>query len=82
MSKLLDQMQAQLQEMNAKRDAILAISGPLREARDKHANEAREIELRMNAEIKEVEKELFDLDNDRSALARALGGRRMSDAVS
>lgn len=81
MSKLTDDLQRQFNLLNKKRDEILAKSGPLREARDKHVNEARAIENKMNLEIKEIEKELYELDTDRAALARALGGRRMSDAI-
>lgn len=81
MSKIIDEMSRQLKDLNAKREAILAKSGPLRQVRDDHVNAAREIENRMNAEIKEIEKDMFEIDNDRSALARALGGRRMSDGA-
>lgn len=82
MSKLIKELSRQLKELDVSRAAILAISGPLREARDKHVNDARAIENEMNAKIKEVEKDLYYIDNDRATIARALGGRRMSDAVS
>ena len=80
-TKLTELLRVQLAELNHKRDSILAKSGPLREARDKFANEAREKEMAMNAQIKEAETGLADLDRDRAMLARALGGRRMSDAI-
>ena len=82
MSKLTKQLQVQLRELNKRREEILAISGPMREKRDAHVNAAREIENKMNAEIKEVEKDLYEIDCDRAALASALGGRRMTDAIS
>lgn len=68
-------MQQTFHELGKKIDAIRAQSAPLRAARDKHANEARDKELAMNSEIKEVEKELSDLENVRGNLARALGGQ-------
>lgn len=81
MSKLTEKLQAELNLLQAKREEILKVSGPLREARDKHANEARAIEVKLNLEIKEIEKDLYQLDTDIATLARALGGRRMSDNV-
>jgi hypothetical protein len=70
-----EEMEARFHELAAQRAAILAKSGPLREARDAHANAARDKELAMNAEIAEAEAGLVDLDLEAGMIARALGGR-------
>lgn len=81
MSKLTNELARQFRVLNKRRDEILAASGPMREARDRFVNEARAIENRMNDAIKAIEKDLYDVDTDRATIARALGGRRMSDAI-
>lgn len=63
------------------RDAIHAKSGPLREARDRFANEARAKEMAMNAEIKVAEDGLYEICNELGMLAKATGGRSMSDTT-
>ncbi len=68
-------MQDSFRQLTEQAEKIREQSAPLREARDKFANEAREKELEMNAQIKEVEKELADIDNTRGMLSRALGGQ-------
>lgn len=62
-------------ENRDERDAILAKSTPLREERDRliHQNNDRIAEL--NAQIKEAEAGLFDLDMEAGTLVRALGGK-------
>jgi uncharacterized coiled-coil DUF342 family protein len=70
-------MQDRLKELTVQRDEILARSAPLRERRDKIVNDARAKELELNAQIKEVEKGLFELSNELGAVAMALGGLGM-----
>lgn len=79
MTELKLKLQKQFRELQARRDAILAASGPLRAQRDQVANEARARELTLNAQIREIEKDLPKIDEDLAMLARATGGRRMSD---
>jgi hypothetical protein len=68
-------LRAQFNDMTSQAAAIRAITDPLRVERDAHVNAARDIELAMNAKIKELEAPLFDLDNSRAMLVRALGGK-------
>jgi len=62
-------------DLTEQREAILEKSAPLRAARDKFANEAREKELAMNAEIKAVEEGLGQIDRQRGRLVRLLAGK-------
>lgn len=62
-------------EVEAKVAKIREKSGPLREKRDRHVQAARKKEDEMNAEITKVEKGLFDLEQERAFLNRALGAR-------
>ena len=72
-----DEMRKRFHELGAKREEILARTTPLREKRDalvqEYAPRVRELEK----EIRKVETEggLFDLDQERAALARALKGK-------
>lgn len=70
-----DAMRARFHDLTARAEAIRAVSTPLREARDTKVNAAREAENAMNAEIKAAEAGLFEIDNERAALARALKGQ-------
>lgn len=79
MSNTKELLRARFDELNKQRDAILAASGPLREERDRLVNDARARENEINARIKEAERGLYEIDCDRAMLARALGGRAMSD---
>jgi predicted nucleic acid-binding Zn-ribbon protein len=67
--------QKRLDEVTAKVAKIREKSDPLRLKRDKHVQAARKREDEMNAEIKRVEKDLFDLEQERAFLSRALGAR-------
>ncbi len=57
------------------RDAIRAVSTPMREARDAFVQDARAQEDAMNAAIREAEAGLFDIEMQIGAAARALGGK-------
>lgn len=76
-----DTLRARFAELGATRDAILAVSAPLREARDACVNEARATETTLNAGIAEVEDGLFAIDQERAMIARALGGRTGEQAA-
>ena len=67
-------------EVDAKVAAIRAKSAPLRAARDKHVQAARRKEDAMNAEIARTEKGLFDLEQERAFLHRALGAKTLPTA--
>lgn len=65
-------------EATAEANAIRATSSPLRETRDALAKQVHALEAQMAAlaeQIREAEKGLFDLDNERGTINRALGGK-------
>lgn len=69
--------------LTAERDAILAVSTPLREARDAFAAEAGAQERAMNAELKEAEKDIGAIAQEIAFLTRAVGHMRsVPDAAS
>lgn len=65
-------------EVEARITKIRDKSGPLREKRDRHVQAAARKEAEMNAEIAKAEKGLFDLEQERAFLARALGARTIT----
>jgi hypothetical protein len=68
-------MQAEFHRLCKIRDEIQARAAPKRAARDVIVNKAREEELKLNAEIAEIEKDLFDTLNQIGLAARACGGQ-------
>lgn len=70
-----EEMRARFAELTEKRERILAKSEPLRAARDKHANDSAAKERAMNAKIKAAEAGLFENEQERAMIARALGGK-------
>ena len=72
---LPDNMRARFHELGRQRDAILAKSAPLRQRRDRLVAEMESAVSALNVEVKEAETGLFDIDSERGALARALGGK-------
>lgn len=70
-----DAMRRRFHQNRAERAAILARSAPLREERDRIQAEADARIRALNAQIREAETGLFDLDNEAGRLARALGGK-------
>lgn len=68
-----EKLQARFHALTAKREAIRAKADPIREQRDKiiarHAKEAAEI----NKKVQAAEKGLFEIDQERAMIARALG---------
>jgi hypothetical protein len=70
-----EEMRDRFAELGKKRETILAKSGPLREARDKHSNDAAAKERQMNARILKAEEGLVDIATEMAMISRALGGK-------
>lgn len=70
-----DNMRTRFRELGEQRAAILAKSEPKREKRDGIVSKARDQEAALNAEIREIEEGLFEIDNERAMISRALAGR-------
>lgn len=69
------QMRARFAELTGQAEKIRANADPLREARDKlAADHAKAIESH-NAKIAKAEDGLFDIEQERAQLVRALGGK-------
>lgn len=70
-------------ELQAKKAAIQKKSAPLYEKRQKLLDQVQPLEVKLreiNKEIQKIERpHLGELDNQISAIARAMGGRSMSD---
>lgn len=66
---------ARFHELGALRETKLAKSAPLRKQRDAIVNEARATEEALNRKIEEAEAGLYEIDVERGALSRAVGGR-------
>lgn len=69
-----------LAEVRAQKAAILAVTAPLREERDRIVSEARAKELDLNRRIRAAEEGLFALRNEEARLARELGARGVQAA--
>lgn len=72
---------ARYAELTVQCEAIRAIAMPMRESRDTEscAWAAREAEL--NEAIRDAESGLYDLENERATIAKALGGKVMSNGL-
>lgn len=68
-------LRARFEELTEQRDVILAVSAPLRAKRDAAVQAAREAEDALNAQIKEAETGLFEIDDERAMVVRALNGK-------
>lgn len=78
-----DAMRARFDDLGREKDGILAQSAPLRaqHAAITSVIEQKKAEARpVFEQIKKIEAGLFDIDQERAALARALGGKTMSQA--
>lgn len=78
MATTTELMQQRFHEASAAADAIRAQVAPLRAQRDALAVQAQAIEAQMAVladQIRTIEAPLFDLDNERGNLVRALGGK-------
>jgi len=70
-----DAMRKRFHEARDERAAILAKSGPLREQRDQIKREYETKMADLNAQIKQAESGLYDLDMEIGALSKALRGK-------
>ncbi|WP_267396542.1 MULTISPECIES: hypothetical protein [unclassified Sphingomonas] len=70
-----ENLRARFAELGEQRDAMLVASGPLREQRDEIAREAQARIAGLDTEIRAAELGMFDLDQERALIARALGGK-------
>ena len=70
-----EEMRAEFADLCERRAAILAESGPKREARDKILSEANAKAQVLEAEVREIETELAEIAQQQAMIARALGGR-------
>lgn len=68
-------MRERFAELTEKRATILAIATPLRDKLDKQAQKAREAEEAIRDDIAKAEKGLFEIDQERAMISRALGGK-------
>ncbi len=73
-------MRERLNELQANRQAILDISGPIRENRNGLIATFKRDERKLAEDIKEAEKDLLEIDQQISLVARGLPGKRLSDA--
>jgi hypothetical protein len=71
----LDAIRQRFHELGIARDDKLAKSIPLREHRDQIANEMARRVNELNEQIGAIEEGLFEIDQERAALSRALGGQ-------
>lgn len=76
-------LRAEFQRLGEIRDAVMAKVDPLEEKRNKIRAKAHEAEQVLVDEIKRLKAEagLFDLDNKRAMICRALSGRTSAPVV-
>lgn len=67
-------------QLQAERKAITDVSYPLRQQRADILNKARAEAEALAVQFKEAEIGLFEIDQELGLLAKALGGRALSDA--
>lgn len=70
-----DNLRTRFAELGEQREDILAISGPLREQRDVIAGKAQVSMAALDERIRAAEDGLFDIDQERALISRALGGK-------
>jgi hypothetical protein len=68
-------LRSRFAELTADRDAKLAVSGPLRDQRDTLVRDHALQVAALDAQIADTEAGLFDLDQERAMISRALGGK-------
>lgn len=69
------ELRARFAELQTLRASIVAASEPKRKERDAIVAESTAALAPIDADIKRIEAELFDLDQEAALIARALGGR-------
>lgn len=70
-----ENLRARFAELGDQREAMLAASSPLRDRRDTVAREAQEQIAVLDSRIRAAEEGLFQIDQERGLIARALGGK-------
>jgi hypothetical protein len=70
-----DALRARFAALTEQREAVTAASEPLRARRDAIAAQATADLAALDVEIRAAEAGLFELDQERAMIARALGGR-------
>lgn len=70
-----DSMRKRFHELSARREAILAASAPLRAKRETAVALYESVVKPLEAQIKEAEAGLYDIDQERAIIARALNGK-------
>jgi hypothetical protein len=68
-------MRTQFAALGEQRETILAASSPLRAERDALVNQNAARIRELESQYLEIETGLFEIDMERGAIARALGGR-------
>lgn len=80
MSETKEFLLKEMKRLQKRRKEITDVSYPLREERARVLNEARAKAEKMAEDFKYAEKGLYELDKDIGLIAKALGGRALSDA--
>lgn len=70
-----DTMRKRFHELNAKREAILAVSTPLRDKRNEAVATYESVVKPLEAQIKQAEACLYEIDQERAVISRALRGK-------
>lgn len=70
-----NKMRKRFHELGDKRDKIRAKADPLRTTRDKAARRHATEIAKHNDKVRSAEQGLFEIDQERAMIARALGGR-------
>lgn len=68
-----DKLKKRFHELTAKAAAIRAKSDPVRAARDKLVAKHAKEEAAANKKVKDVEEGLFEIEQERAMIARAVG---------
>lgn len=68
-------LRARFKELTAQVSRIEALSAPRREERDAYARQTAATIKAFDAEIAKIEADKYDLEMERAAVVRALGGR-------
>ncbi len=68
-------LRARFHAATAEREKIAATAAPVRAERDRISAELDTKVRALNAQLKVIEAPLFDLDNERAAISRALNGK-------
>lgn len=70
-----ENLRARFAMLGEQREAMLAASSPLREQRDTIARTLQAQIADLDVQIRAAEDGLFDVDQERALIARALGGK-------